>query len=79
MSEGEEKKEVEVKISRPTKYRCGRCAYARMSGEKYSKNEIDLCNYGGTSKRILNLKRCPKKLGDVFNTGEDRKKGNFEG
>jgi hypothetical protein len=71
--------EVAVKIPKPTAYRCGRCAFARMSGGKYSKNEIDLCNYGGTSKTIKSLSRCPKKMAGVFDTAEDRKKGNFEG
>jgi hypothetical protein len=79
MSEGEEIKEV--KIARPTKRLCGRCAFARMSDNKIlnAKREIDECHFTTPPRRILSLSRCPKKLTDVFNTAEDRKKGNFEG
>jgi len=82
MNEGEDINNKPIKIQRPTQRLCGRCAFARMSENKIlnPKREVDMCHFDGSKPvRIVSVKRCPKKLGDVFNTVEDRKKGNFEG
>lgn len=85
MNEGEEINNKIIRIQRPTQRLCGRCAFARMSGNKLlnPKRKVDMCHFGRSNPvRIVSLKRCPKKLHDVFNTFntvEDRKKGNFEG
>ena len=72
-----------IKISKPTKRRCGRCAFARMSDNKILNphREVDMCNHPTLQQpaRIISLKRCPKKIAEVFNTYEDRQKGEFEG